>query len=129
MALPNVWLFQLILPAISPLADVLFVWSLLSIWATRHAHGTTYSLANLEQILLYYAIFLVVDWLAAAIAFLLEPDEDRVLVWLILLQRFVFRQLMYWVVLRSFAAAFSGRLVGWGKLERKATVDLTPAST
>jgi hypothetical protein len=31
---------------------------------------------------------------------------------------------MYWVVVRSFAAAFRGRLVGWGKLERKATVDI-----
>jgi hypothetical protein len=29
---------------------------------------------------------------------------------------------MYWVVVRSFVAAFRGRLVGWGKLERKATV-------
>jgi hypothetical protein len=31
---------------------------------------------------------------------------------------------MYWVVVRSFAAALSGRLQGWGKLERKATVSL-----
>jgi hypothetical protein len=34
---------------------------------------------------------------------------------------------MYWVVVRSFAAALSGRLQGWGKLERKATVSLPDA--
>ena len=43
----------------------------------------------------------------------------------ILLQRFVYRQVMYWVVWRSIVAAIRGRVVGWGKLERKATVDVT----
>jgi hypothetical protein len=74
-------------------------------------------------VLFYYAVFLVVDWLAAMIAFLMESGEDRWLTWLILLQRFAYRQIMYWVVLKSFAAAISGQVVGWGKLERKATVD------
>jgi hypothetical protein len=54
----------------------------------------------------------------------MEPDEDKQLTWLIFLQRFAYRQVMYWVVVRSFAAALSGRLQGWGKLERKATVTL-----
>jgi hypothetical protein len=31
---------------------------------------------------------------------------------------------MYGVVVQSFAAALRGRGVGWGKLERKATVEL-----
>src|SRR5207302_688926 len=39
IALPNVWLFQLLLPALSPLADLMFVFSLLSVWATRTSHG------------------------------------------------------------------------------------------
>ena len=33
-----------------------------------------------------------------------------------------YRQLMYWVVLRSLAAAVRGLVVGWGKQDRKATV-------
>ena len=41
-ALPNTWLFQLLLPAISPLADLAFVYSLLSIVLTRSEHGNTY---------------------------------------------------------------------------------------
>jgi hypothetical protein len=35
---------------------------------------------------------------------------------------------MYWVVVRSFMAALHGRVVGWGKLERKATVSVPPSS-
>jgi cellulose synthase/poly-beta-1,6-N-acetylglucosamine synthase-like glycosyltransferase len=124
VALPNVWLFQLLLPALSPLADLMFLFSLLSVWATRTSHGATYALVNLEQVLTYYAVFLLVDWAAAMIAFLMEPREDKQLTWLIFIQRFAYRQIMYWVVVKSFTAAIRGRVVGWGKLERKATVEL-----
>jgi len=123
-ALPNVWLFQLLLPALSPIADLMFVVSILGIIQVRYAHGATFALTSLEKVLTYYAVFLLVDWLAAAIAFLMEPGEDKSLTWLIFLQRFVYRQLMYWVVVRSFKTAVQGRGVGWGKLERKATVQL-----
>jgi cellulose synthase/poly-beta-1,6-N-acetylglucosamine synthase-like glycosyltransferase/spore germination protein YaaH/peptidoglycan/xylan/chitin deacetylase (PgdA/CDA1 family) len=122
IAMPNVWLFQLLFAALSPLADLLFVWSLFSVWLVREQHGATYALTNLEQVLTLYAIFLVVDWLAAALAFIAEPDEDKRLTWLVFLQRFAYRQVMYWVVLRSFIAAVRGHVVGWGKLDRTATV-------
>lgn len=124
VAMPNVWLFQLVFAALSPLADLLFLGSLASVWLTWREHGATYAVTNLEQVLTFYAIFLLVDWVAAVLAFLMEPDEDRRLTWLILLQRFAYRQIMYWVVVRSFAAALRGRIVGWGKLERKATVEV-----
>jgi cellulose synthase/poly-beta-1,6-N-acetylglucosamine synthase-like glycosyltransferase/peptidoglycan/xylan/chitin deacetylase (PgdA/CDA1 family)/spore germination protein YaaH len=124
IALPNVWIFQIIYPFISPIADLLFVWSLISVWAVRADHGATFALSSLQHVLTYYAVFLVVDWVATMLAFALEPGEDKSLTWLVLLQRFVYRQLMYWVVVRSIVAAFRGRLVGWGKLERKATVEV-----
>jgi peptidoglycan-N-acetylglucosamine deacetylase len=127
IALPNVWLFQLLLPALSPIADLMFVFSLLSVWATRTSHGGTYALVNLEQVLTYYAVFLLVDWAAAMMAFLMEPREEKQLTWLIFIQRFAYRQVMYWVVVKSFAAAIRGHVVGWGKLERKATVELETA--
>jgi cellulose synthase/poly-beta-1,6-N-acetylglucosamine synthase-like glycosyltransferase/peptidoglycan/xylan/chitin deacetylase (PgdA/CDA1 family)/spore germination protein YaaH len=128
VGLPNVVLFQLLLPAVSPVADLMFVLSIFTVWLNAMSHAVDgrveYGLVNLEQVLTYYAIFLLVDWLAAVLAFLMEPDEDKQLTWLIFLQRFAYRQVMYWVVVRSFAAALSGQLQGWGKLERKATVVL-----
>lgn len=123
IAMPNVWLFQLLFAALSPLADLMFLWSLFSVWLVREEHGATYALTSLEQVLTLYAIFLLVDWLAAALAFLAEPEEDKRLTWLVFLQRFAYRQVMYWVVLRSFVAAVRGHVVGWGKLERTATVE------
>jgi cellulose synthase/poly-beta-1,6-N-acetylglucosamine synthase-like glycosyltransferase/peptidoglycan/xylan/chitin deacetylase (PgdA/CDA1 family)/spore germination protein YaaH len=122
VALPNVLLFQLFFPFVSPIADAMFLWSLVSVWLIRQQHGATYALTSLEQVLAYYAVFLLVDWLAAIAAFLLEPGEDRSLTWLVVLQRFAYRQVMYWVVMRSVIAALRGRVVGWGKLERKASV-------
>ena len=133
IALPNVFLFQLLLPAISPIADLMFVWSIASVWINAADHQVSgqlsYALVDLEKVLTYYAIFLFVDWLAAVLAFLMEPEEDKQLTWLIFLQRFAYRQVMYWVVVRSFAAALRGRLVGWGKLDRKATVEIPARAT
>ncbi len=127
VALPNTWLFQLLLPAVSPIADLMFVFSLVSVWLDRQAHGATYALVGFEQVMTFYAVFLLVDWLAAVLAFLMEPGEEKRLTWLVFIQRFAYRQVMYWVVLRAFQAAIAGRVHGWGKLERKATVHL-PAS-
>lgn len=118
VALPNLWIFQLFYAAVSPLADLLFVWSLFSVMLAKVQHGEEYALLNLESIVTLYAIFLLVDWLAAVIAFLMEPREDKTLTWVIFLQRFTYRQVMYWVVLRSILAAVRGHVVGWGKLER-----------
>ena len=127
VALPNVLIFQLFYPAVSPIADFLFVWSIASVFWVRAEHGATFAIQSLEHVLLYYAVFLVVDWAATLFAFLLEPDEDRSLTWLVLLQRFAYRQVMYIVVIRSLIAALKGRLVGWGKLERKGTVEIDAA--
>ncbi|HXD23538.1 MAG TPA: glycosyltransferase, partial [Gemmatimonadaceae bacterium] len=124
VALPNTWLFGLLLTALSPLADLTFLFSLFSVWLTFKTHGDTYALTDLEHVLLFYGVFLITDWMGAMIAFLMEPDEEKGLSWLIMLQRFAYRQIMYSVVLKSFFAAFRGRVVGWGLLERKATVEL-----
>ena len=120
--MPNTVLFQLFFTAISPLADLIFVFSVLSVWVTYMEHGATFAWHTGIQLAAIYLVFLLMDWVAAVIAFLLEPDEERRLTWLILIQRFAYRQIMYWVVVKSFIAAARGGLVGWGKLERKGTV-------
>jgi cellulose synthase/poly-beta-1,6-N-acetylglucosamine synthase-like glycosyltransferase len=122
VAMPNTWLFQLLFTAISPLADLIFLFSVIGIGVTWMEHGATYAQQTGLQLAAVYLVFLLMDWVAAVIAFLLEPGEERSLTWLILIQRFAYRQLMYWVVVKSFVAAARGGLVGWGTLERKGTV-------
>ena len=46
--------------------------------------------------------------------------------WWLFLQRFCYRQVMYYVMIKSVAMALRGPVVGWGKLERKATVEAGP---
>jgi hypothetical protein len=72
---------------------------------------------------LYYGIFVLVDLLGAVIGFLIERREQWSLLWWLVLQRFGYRQLLYYVVVRSIGTAVRGAVVGWGKLERTATVD------
>jgi hypothetical protein len=43
------------------------------------------------------------------------------------LQRFGYRQIMYYVVIRSLLTAIKGPFVGWGKLERAGTVTVRTA--
>jgi len=87
---------------------------------------TGYRFTNLRQVLFYYALFLAVDWSAAGFAFVLERKERWRLLWWLFLQRFCYRQVMYYVMIKSVATAFRGAVVGWGKLERKATVEAQP---
>lgn len=126
IGLPNVWLFQVVFSLLGPLADLGFVLSLLELLVTRAEHGNTYALVELQHVATWYAAFLAVDWLATVAAFWMEPKEDRGLAWLVFLQRFAYRQVMYWVVVRSVVAAIRGGPVGWGQLERKATVRVAP---
>ncbi len=121
VAMPNVWIFQIIFPLISPIMDLMLVWSFISAMIERAMHTEEYSITNLRQILFYYALFLAIDWLAAALAFALERREQWSLLWWLFLQRFCYRQVMYYVMVKSFGVALHGKIVGWGKLERKAT--------
>ena len=72
----------------------------------------------------YWASFVSIDLLAGWIAYRLEPTRQRFPALLMLAQRFVYRQLMYGVVIRSLISALRGKMVGWGKLERSGSVSV-----
>jgi len=121
-AIPNVLIFQIIFPLISPIMDLAMIGSLAGCLWQRYQHPVDYSTDTLQRVLFYYALFLLLDLLATVIAFGLERTENwRLLGWLFL-QRFVYRQLIYYVAIQTILTAIRGTLVGWGKLERKATV-------
>jgi cellulose synthase/poly-beta-1,6-N-acetylglucosamine synthase-like glycosyltransferase/peptidoglycan/xylan/chitin deacetylase (PgdA/CDA1 family)/spore germination protein YaaH len=127
VAMPNVWIFQILFPLISPLMDLMFIWTFVAAALERLEHPTQPAVSNFGQVAFYYALFLAVDWVSAAFAFALEKREQWSLLWWLFLQRFGYRQVMYTVMVRSFLSAARGVLVGWGKLERKDTVALTQA--
>jgi cellulose synthase/poly-beta-1,6-N-acetylglucosamine synthase-like glycosyltransferase/spore germination protein YaaH/peptidoglycan/xylan/chitin deacetylase (PgdA/CDA1 family) len=126
VALPNILVFQILFPLISPLMDLLVVISIGVYEIQRYYHGSSYSDTNLARIGWFYLIFLFADYLACLLAFALERKEDwKLLLWLIW-QRFLYRQVMYYIALKSVFAALQGGAVLWSRVERKATVSMTP---
>jgi peptidoglycan-N-acetylglucosamine deacetylase len=121
VALPQIWLFQIILATAAPLVDLGVIWSLASAGIDHFFHGVEAGNDKLVLALLYWAIFIFVDLSAAALGMALEkraPWSDTP--W-IPVQRFGYRQLMYYVVVKAVVTAVRGPRVGWGKLERRAT--------
>jgi cellulose synthase/poly-beta-1,6-N-acetylglucosamine synthase-like glycosyltransferase/peptidoglycan/xylan/chitin deacetylase (PgdA/CDA1 family) len=123
IALPNIFVFQLILPLISPVIDLMFFGSLL-LWGLAQFRVTRlpqlWTTADVEKSLLFFLGFLLIDILTCMVAFALERKEDWTLLIPVLLQRFYYRQLMYVVLFRSVKEAVSGRPVGWRGVEPEA---------
>ncbi|MBA4493913.1 glycosyltransferase [Paenactinomyces guangxiensis] len=109
VSLPNMWIFQYGVQTFSLFVDLLFVLSLFTEYAVNTAT--------------FYIGFLLFDLLAAYFAFRQEKENPKPLIWLFI-QRFVYRQLMSYVVVRSFISAFKGVSMGWNKLTRKGHVQL-----
>ncbi len=114
VAMPNILIFQMILPFLAPLADLLLVLSLI-------AAGLGIIPASMGHILFYYLVFTLVDVTGAALAFAFEKEDYKKLLWMIP-QRLVYRQLMYYIVIKSFNRAIKGELQGWGVLKRTGNV-------
>ena len=114
VAMPNILVFQMILPFLAPLADLILIISLL---------GAAFGIivASIPHILLYYVIFSIVDVAGAALAFAFEKEKYSKLIWMIP-QRFIYRQLMYYILFKSFNRAIKGELQGWGALKRTGSV-------
>jgi len=125
VALPQAWLFQIFLTALAPVADLMLIWQLLFQTVAYLEHGAEFSNTSLFTVGVYYAVFMLVDLLAALFGFCMERRENWNLTWWLMLQRFGYRQIMYYVLVRSLSTAMRGRFVGWSKLERTGTVKVS----
>jgi len=73
---------------------------------------------------LFWLLFAAIDLTAGLIAFALERVEDWRLVFWLLPQRFGYRQVMYYVVIKALIQAVRGPLVGWSSVARSGQVEL-----
>ena len=106
-SLPSVWFFQIILVAITPMVD-LFLLASLPFGAWR-------------AVLPFVIAFLSMDVLLATLACILER-ESVLRAWRILPMRLIYRPMLSYVIWKAILRAIKGALVGWGKLERTASV-------
>ena len=107
VALPSIWLFQVLLSALSPFAEIAMIVALFS--------------GNGGIVFVYYVAFFLLELVTGLLAYGLEGMSPLDLI-LLFFQRVYYRQLMHYVLGKSLIFAMRGRLVGWGKLERRATV-------
>ncbi|MEU5565920.1 bifunctional polysaccharide deacetylase/glycosyltransferase family 2 protein [Micromonospora musae] len=96
-------LFGVLLPLMAPVIDLLALYGLFFLDRTETAVA--------------WLIMLGVQTLTAAVAFRLDREKLGVL-WVLPLQQFVYRQLMYLVMVQSVVTALTGGRLGWQKLRR-----------
>ena len=109
--LPYLVLFQIALPLFAPLIDlfsiygILFLdpWTVLGFWIT------------------FTGLQLLLGWYA----FRLDRESPRVL-WAMPLQQFVYRQLMYLVVVESVLTAIQGSRLHWHPIARRGEIEVKP---
>lgn len=113
-ALPYLLAFQVLLPLLAPVIDVVAIYSLV--------------FNASPQIAYVWLAFLALQYVSAVYAFVLDREKLAPL-WSLALQQFVYRQLMYLVVVQSVASALYGVRLRWHKLRRTGDMEAAPVST
>jgi cellulose synthase/poly-beta-1,6-N-acetylglucosamine synthase-like glycosyltransferase/peptidoglycan/xylan/chitin deacetylase (PgdA/CDA1 family)/spore germination protein YaaH len=127
VALPNIVIFQILLPLVSPFIDIMFAVAAIWYFVQKHYHPESADPASFQRLVIFFGAFLIIDFITSAIAFALErstPDtrEDSWLLSQVWLQRFAYRQLFSVVLFKTLKRAASGEPFAWDKLERTANV-------
>jgi cellulose synthase/poly-beta-1,6-N-acetylglucosamine synthase-like glycosyltransferase len=125
VAVPNVFIFQILFPLVAPLMDLLLVSSLAWYGWQKWQHPLAFSgFQGVPEVFGYYLLFLALDFFTALIPFLWERHERLSLLLWLPLQRFFYRQLLYYVTFRALWTAAKGTLAHWRKVDRKATAEI-----
>jgi len=111
VALPNILVFQILIPLIAPMADLFMLIGILT--------------GNGWMILQYYGLFMLVDLAVGVLAFVIEKENVLKLIWLIP-QRIVYRWLMLYVLYKAIRRAIRGQLQSWGVLKRTGNITENP---
>jgi cellulose synthase/poly-beta-1,6-N-acetylglucosamine synthase-like glycosyltransferase/peptidoglycan/xylan/chitin deacetylase (PgdA/CDA1 family) len=110
--LPYLVLFQIALPLLAPLIDLFSVYGLLFL--------------NPVGVAGFWAVFTSLQLLLGWYAFRLDREPPWVL-WAMPLQQFVYRQLMYLVVVESVLTALRGTRLHWRPITRSGEIEVKPS--
>ncbi len=129
-ALPNILIFQMFLPLVSPFIDVMFLAGVVDYFVDRYYHPEAASAASFQKLLAYFGAFLLIDFVTSSIAFSLERKHpankgDGWLLFHIWLQRFAYRQVFSIVLFKTLKRAIDGKPFNWDKIQRTAKMSKT----
>jgi len=124
-ALPNILVFQMLLPMVSPFIDLMFLYGVGQFFYDRYNHPEAASVESFEKLLVYFLTFMIIDFVTSAVAFSLERKHpankgDGWLLFHIWLQRFAYRQVFSVVLFKTVKRAIDGRPFNWDKIARTA---------
>jgi cellulose synthase/poly-beta-1,6-N-acetylglucosamine synthase-like glycosyltransferase/peptidoglycan/xylan/chitin deacetylase (PgdA/CDA1 family)/spore germination protein YaaH len=124
-ALPNILVFQMFLPLVSPFIDIMFLAGIVNYFIDRHYHPEAASAASLQKLLVFFLGFLIIDFVTSSVAFSLERRHpankgDGWLLFHIWLQRFAYRQVFSVVLFKTLKRAIDGKPFNWDKIQRTA---------
>ena len=109
VALPNLLIFNFLIPIFSPLVDILFIVGLFT-------HDSA-------QYVFFYMLYYFIDCLIASLAYHYDNQKFNLRKALYLfVQRFIYRQLLFVVLFKAYNKAIKGELVSWGVLKRTGNV-------
>lgn len=109
--LPYLILFQILLPMLAPLVDLFTLFGLVFL--------------DPRPVAAYWVGFNLIQLAQGWYAFRLDGESPRPL-WSVPLQQFVYRQLMYLVVIESVISALRGTRLRWQHMERTGDVEVAP---
>jgi peptidoglycan-N-acetylglucosamine deacetylase len=124
-ALPNILIFQMFLPLVSPFIDIMFLFGVGNYFKDRYYHPESTSSASLDKLLVFFLGFLLIDFVTSSVAFSLERRHpankgDGWLLFHIWLQRFAYRQVFSVVLFKTVMRAIDGKPFNWDKIQRTA---------
>ncbi|MEI6752805.1 MAG: glycosyltransferase [Paludibacter sp.] len=109
IALPNLLIFNFIIPLFSPLVDILFILGLFS--------------HDADQYIFFYLLYYFVDCIISSMAYHFDNQKfDLKKALYLFVQRFIYRQLLFYVLYKAYRKALKGELVSWGVLKRTGNV-------
>ena len=111
-ALPYMICFQVLLPIIAPLIDLYAIYGII--------------FTDPGPVIVAWVAFNLAQLVLAVVAFRLDGESLRPL-WALPLQQFVYRQLMYLVIIESTISALVGARASWRHIPRTGDVEVPPS--
>ena len=118
ISLPDLAIFGYLMPLLAPFADLFLIIMIYDFFAGSGAPPQVGATTASGIVLLAYLVLPLFEVITVAIAFKLDPREDRRLMWLIPIQRILYRQLLYFSVILALWRAATGSLAKWGQASR-----------
>lgn len=97
------------------------IFSLVNYYVFDSYHYLSTTLLLLETA----GILFLLEIIISSIAFSFEKHENKNLLFLLPLQKFLYRFFLYWIGIKSILYALTGKRTLWNKLERTNSVHLT----